>query len=438
MLSDIERQPPSPDGFWKGLKLTTALLAASALPSLTGCSSREEERSEPPQPAARATLDPAPQRVPALEDAALPYVDRDYHTAAELRSEAEKLVLEHPNLAAIKELGTSAEGRPLWCLVISDNAAKEEHEPKTAYIAGIHGDERAQPEMLLGLSKYLLSNYPTDERVRKIVDNSWIAMVVCANPDGWELGTRRNANDVDLNRDFPSIHAGNRVTTKGRQPETLAIMRLMEEQPFGLVIDFHATGSSGGVIFVNTPYDDHPARNSADRFPDYQTAVTIAHAYADAHPVMRNINNEYLCNGVTAGGGAAWFEAPTGPDCHCVHYDTTALTVELSNPKATPAEQLPRYFADNLESFLVCLELGQTGFHLEVVDEEGKAINGAIVAISSSQRNQSFDEHRLHRLAAPGKHEVIVSHWGYKPTAIWAEARRFDGEYTKVVLKKDD
>lgn len=428
-----EREASGGD-LWNGLKFTATFLAATALHMFDK------------DPLAESGLDPDVRRAAAVSKDPLgegprakqppPALDGRYHTAAEFRQEAEKLVRDYPNLVAIKELGQSVEGRPLWCLVISDNAAKEENEPKTAYIAGVHGDERAQPELMLALCRYLAVSYGSDPRVKEIVDNSWIAVVVCANPDGWEKGTRRNANNVDINRDFPSIHDGRRLATKGRQPETLALMQLIQEQPFGVVVDFHATNSSGGVIFVNTPYDNNPAQNPAHRFADYQHALVLAHAYADAHPVMKNINNEYLCQGVTTGGGASWFQAPTGPDCACEHFDTTALTVELSNPKDPPAKQLQQYFDDNLQSFLVCLEASRVGFHLEVVDEQGKPINHATVTVSSSQRNLSFDEHQLHRLTPPGKHEVIVTRWGYEPAVLWAEAKRFDGEYTKVILRK--
>jgi hypothetical protein len=226
------------------------------------------------------------------------------------------------------------------------------------------------------------------------------------------------------------------VTTRGRQPETLAMMDLLNKQPFGLVIDFHATSSSGGVIFVNTPWDNNPAQNPEHRFPDYQNAVEIAHAYADAHPVMRNINNEYLCKGVTVGGGASWFQAPTGPDCACEHFGITALTVELSNPKNPPAAQLQQYWDDNIKSFLVALEAGQMGFHLEIVDELGNPVNHATVTVSSSRRNQTFDEAQVHRMTQEGKQEVVVNCWGYEPAVIWEKARRFDGEYTRVVLRR--
>ena len=63
-------------------------------------------------------------------------------------------------------------------------------ECKLLVMAGIHGEE---PE-----TTFLLS------RVLRAFDESFdsIAFILCANPDGVALGTRGNANGVDLNRNF--------------------------------------------------------------------------------------------------------------------------------------------------------------------------------------------------------------------------------------------
>jgi carboxypeptidase D len=428
-----------PIDIWRNLKFTAAFLAASAA-NLTGGSKAEAEAPPPSPSAARAPLTAPTEQANPLADLRLPlaggFIDSRLHTAAEFREEAQKLVKEYPTLAALIELGESATGRPLWGIRISDNVSLDEHEPKTLYIAGIHGDERVQPELMLALCRYLLSTYAQDQRVKELIDNSALTVVICANPDGWELGTRNNANDVDINRDFPSIHAGRRISTKGRQPETVAMMNLVSNEHFGLLIDFHGTTGGRGVVFVNTPYDNEVANNLANRFSDYQLAVTIAHAYADANPRMRECNNSYLCNGVTVGGGAAWFQAPTGPDCYSDHFDTTAITVEVSNPKGATVEEIRDYFATNLTSMLVCLEAAQLGYHFEVIDERGQPIQNATVTVSSSHRNITFDAHHIHRLAPRGKHEVIVTKWGYEPAVVWADSSRFDGTFTKVTLRR--
>ena len=118
-------------------------------------------------------------------------------------------------------------------------------------IAGIHGEE---PETLL-LARRLL------ERIDG-TDTNW-AILPCANPDGVLHGVRQNAWGVDLNRNFPSAswqpdhsftyppgtqvrrrqHRTNRSSpgeAPGSEPETQAIITLIEQLAPALIVDLHS------------------------------------------------------------------------------------------------------------------------------------------------------------------------------------------------------
>ena len=118
-------------------------------------------------------------------------------------------------------------------------------------IAGIHGEE---PETLL-LARRLL------ERIDG-ADTRW-AILPCANPDGVVHGVRQNAAGVDLNRNFPSAswqpdhsftyppgtqvrkreHRTNRSSpgeSPGSEPETKALIALIEALDPALIIDLHS------------------------------------------------------------------------------------------------------------------------------------------------------------------------------------------------------
>lgn len=65
---------------------------------------------------------------------------------------------------------------------------------------------------------------------------------------------RSNANMVDLNRDFPDrldadLHR--RPRGRKRQPETVAIMNWILQQPFVLSANLH-----GGAVVASYPYDN--------------------------------------------------------------------------------------------------------------------------------------------------------------------------------------
>ncbi|KAL9251026.1 Carboxypeptidase SOL1-like protein [Drosera capensis] len=75
------------------------------------------------------------------------------------------------NISRIYSIGNSVNGFPLWVLEISDNPSIEEPEPAF--------------------------------KATQIVEKVHLHMLASMNPDGFSLKRRGNANNVDLNRDFP-------------------------------------------------------------------------------------------------------------------------------------------------------------------------------------------------------------------------------------------
>ena len=119
-------------------------------------------------------------------------------------------------------------------------------ECKLLVFAGIHGEE---PE-----TTFLLS------RVLRAFDDNFdsVAFILCANPDGMTLGTRGNANGVDLNRNFNTQNfstekVGSRSILEAPrdtllspgvaaecEPETQALVALIEKLKPASVISMHA------------------------------------------------------------------------------------------------------------------------------------------------------------------------------------------------------
>lgn len=168
------------------------------------------------------------------------------------------LVEKHPNLSRMYSIGKTVEGRDLWVLEISDNpGVHEPGEPEFKYIANIHGNEPVGRVMLLALAQKLLEKYGKDEKITYLVDHVRIHLLPSMNPDGYERSVmgdcisemgRSNANDQDLNRNFPDQYMPHENSSV--QPETRAIMNWIAEYPFVLSASLH-----GGSLVANYPYD---------------------------------------------------------------------------------------------------------------------------------------------------------------------------------------
>ncbi len=133
-------------------------------------------------------------------------------------------------------IGHSVLGRPIEALhFLPPSYAKP--RPLALLFAAIHGDEAVSQLMLERLADELVERPPGRE--------TWI--VPCVNPDGVVAGTRNNANDVDLNRNFASSNWGehrrpgyNPGKAAEDQPETQALVALIDQIAPHRIVSVHA------------------------------------------------------------------------------------------------------------------------------------------------------------------------------------------------------
>ncbi len=97
-------------------------------------------------------------------------------------------------------------------------------------MAGIHGNERI--------------TYPLAEAFRRAErpDDLHLTIIPSLNPDGWAANTRRNAQGVDLNRNFPWMWSPSKESSgpaAGSELETQAAMNLLQTERPDLVIWVH-------------------------------------------------------------------------------------------------------------------------------------------------------------------------------------------------------
>lgn len=168
----------------------------------------------------------------------------------------------YPSITRLYSIGKSVQQRDLWVMEITRSPGRHiAGKPEVKYIANMHGNEVVGRELLLLLAKYLCENYNRTERVTKLVNNTRLHLLFSMNPDGYEMSEiedkdnlkgRANANNVDLNRNFPDQFGRNHYNAK-QEPETHAVMNWSLSVPFVLSANLH-----GGALVANYPFDDSP------------------------------------------------------------------------------------------------------------------------------------------------------------------------------------
>ena len=113
---------------------------------------------------------------------------------ASCRSVADSsLLAEHEPETPWYLIAETVEGRPLVHHAIGDG------DETILFLAGVHGDERAGTPILERLVEVL-------KEERRHLNGRRAVVIPDANPDGRVANTRRNANGVDINRNFPATN----------------------------------------------------------------------------------------------------------------------------------------------------------------------------------------------------------------------------------------
>ena len=257
----------------------------------------------------------------------------------------------YPGICDVFSIGQTVNGRELLVAKISDNVNTNEAEPEFFYTSSMHGDELTGFPLMLNLIDTLLSNYGTVARITNLVDNIEIYINPLANPDGTYKGgnntvsgaVRYNANNVDLNRNFPDVVTGLNLNT---QPETYHFMNFAESRHFVMSANFH-----GGTEVVNYPWDHKYALAADDAWWQF-----VSHEYADT---CQAYSPSTYMNGFNDGitNGADWYVIDGGRQDYMNYFhQCREVTMEISDIKLISASLLQAHWQYNRRSLLNYLE----------------------------------------------------------------------------------
>ncbi len=319
----------------------------------------------------------------------------------------------YPGLCKLDTIGTSVTGRLVLAMKISDNVVQNEEEPDFLYSSTMHGDEVTGYVLMLRLIDYLLSNYQTDARIKKLIDSTEIWINPLANPDGtYAAGntdisgaTRANANGYDLNRNFPDPESGE-YPGGTRQKETQDMMNFMQKHQFIFAANFH-----GGAEVVNYPWDTWYTRHADDDW-----YIKVSRQYADTVHANSTAYMTYLNNGIT--NGADWYPIDGGRQDYANYYlHSRETTIELSSAKIPDALSLPDLWNYNYRSLLNYIDRVHFGIYGKITDVDGNPVKAKITIENHDTDSSEIYSNPLngmyYRMITGGTYSLIYSASGY-------------------------
>lgn len=146
-----------------------------------------------------------------------------YHTLAQIQTILQGIATNHSDIATLYSIGTTYEGRSIWCLEISDNPGVDEGEPGVFFMGVHHAREWPGAEICLHIANNLTSLYGINSTITNLVNNRRIWIVPVTNPDGYYychdqgIDWRKNRDyfpqygtyGVDTNRNYNGSCDGN-------------------------------------------------------------------------------------------------------------------------------------------------------------------------------------------------------------------------------------
>ena len=260
----------------------------------------------------------------------------------------QKFALDFPDICLLDTIGYTTQGRLLLVVKISDNVNADEAEPEFLYSSTMHGDELFGGILYLRLIEYLLNGYGVDSEITNLVNGLQIYICPFANPDGTYYGgnntvadsRRNNAQDIDLNRNFPDAIAGIHPDGEIYAVETQAFMDFAAQRNFVMGANSH-----GGAELVNYPYDTW-ATLPADN--DWWYMVSREYGQLAQSNSPAGYFTDYP-DGVT--NGYAWYTI-TGSrqDYMNFFHNCREVTLELHAQKKLDSNALPAYWNYNRQA----------------------------------------------------------------------------------------
>jgi Zinc carboxypeptidase len=180
-----------------------------------------------------------------------------------------------PGLFRVEQEGVSSEGRKIPLVALGNG-------PVSVLLwSQMHGDEPMATSALLDVLSWLGSNRG-DPAVRRLLSALTVRIIPMLNPDGAERTQRRNAQEIDINRD--ALHL---ATPEGRFLESVrdryAPMIGFNLHNQGPLVAAGRPGNQAAISLLSVPFDDALSESEGTRRTK-RLAVKVAGLVASIAP----------------------------------------------------------------------------------------------------------------------------------------------------------
>jgi hypothetical protein len=165
-----------------------------------------------------------------------------YRTLDEVNSELRGLATAHPGLVSFHTAPyPSVDGRLVNYIEITNHVNAHDGKPVFFMMGNIHGNEWPSEEVTLEFAYDVIQNAETNPRVSRLLDHVRLVILPVTNPDGFVADQRPNANDIDLNRNYPFGWAAGPTAGPGpgSEVENKNIMSIVESHQVTELITNH-------------------------------------------------------------------------------------------------------------------------------------------------------------------------------------------------------
>ncbi|QDZ18102.1 carboxypeptidase A metalloprotease [Chloropicon primus] len=335
----------------------------------------------------------------------------------------------NPKHCKAYNVGQSVLGKQMWSLTVSTKpdafprpgVSPSSLSPSFLFIGGVHGDEPVGRQLMIYLAEELClgaGRSDADPEIGAILAGGTVHLLFAMNPDGFDLRKRGNANDVDLNRNFPDPIKEPRFPelTGKEEPETIALMNYIDLLGNSLV---GATHLHGGALVMVVPFDgNRDGTRSPNPTPDNELYLYLAKRYVEVQPEMAASTGIGADEGLFQNGiiqGSSWYPLWGGlQDFFYLKNKVYFTTVEMSDNKWPSQSTLPSLWSQHRPSMYAYMKAHlEQGLTVQVDFPPGSKEESVLVRMLNPEMGspvefRSKTTHSVHYPVPAGNYSLRV------------------------------